>query len=110
MTTALREDTNVNSRGPTILLWIKQVFGFCGELWLSFRLLGDWDWFCLGIMGGDEGESCVFLARNMSTICGESVVFVWILLVGNDGSDSSECFLFEGPTVTTWDGCSRGPG
>jgi hypothetical protein len=26
-------DANVNSGGPTTFLWIKQLFGFCGELW-----------------------------------------------------------------------------
>jgi hypothetical protein len=26
-------ETNVNSRGPTTFLWIKHLFGFCGELW-----------------------------------------------------------------------------
>jgi hypothetical protein len=25
-------DANVNSGGPTTFLWIKQLFGFCGEL------------------------------------------------------------------------------
>jgi hypothetical protein len=30
----------VNSKGWTNWLWIKPVFGVCGELWLSFRLFG----------------------------------------------------------------------
>jgi hypothetical protein len=30
---SLSGETNVNSRGPTTFLWIKYMFGFCGELW-----------------------------------------------------------------------------
>jgi hypothetical protein len=30
---SLSGETNVNSRGPTTFLWIKHLFGFCGELW-----------------------------------------------------------------------------
>jgi hypothetical protein len=30
-------EAEVNSGGWTTLLWIKQVFGVCGELWLVFR-------------------------------------------------------------------------
>jgi hypothetical protein len=32
--------SKVNSGGWTTLLWIKRVFGVCGELWLVSRLLG----------------------------------------------------------------------
>ena len=31
------DEAEVNSGGWTTLLWIKQVFGVCGELWLVFR-------------------------------------------------------------------------
>jgi hypothetical protein len=48
----LSERTKVNRRGSTTLLWIKRVFGVCGELWL----ISGCSWFRLGLSLGIFGK------------------------------------------------------
>jgi hypothetical protein len=45
---AFLERLQVNSRGQTIWLWKKAIFGVCGELWCFVVLLGLF-WVCIGI-------------------------------------------------------------
>jgi hypothetical protein len=57
-------DTNVNSRGPTTFLWIKHLFGFCGELWwfvVDFWLLRGWLRFAGLFLLVWGAESVIFL-------------------------------------------------
>jgi hypothetical protein len=52
----LPRERNVNSGGPTTILWIKRLFGFCGELWWAFRLFVIVFCFCLEFWVATDGN------------------------------------------------------
>jgi hypothetical protein len=64
------EERNVNSGGPTTFLWIKRLFGFCGELWWLLGFLGIALGFCLEFWVATDGNRA-FSPQNKWTICGE---------------------------------------
>jgi hypothetical protein len=83
-----RGEGKVNSGGRTSWLWIKPIFGFCGELWLIFGFAGD----RFGFRRISQG----FWPENR----GENVVEVWFFrgdLCGSgarvEGVVSSSTFL-----------------
>jgi hypothetical protein len=60
----------VNGRGPTNRLWIKRMFGFCGELWLIFG-------FC-AIHLGFLTDFLRFLAPEIETFSRKNVDKTWL--------------------------------
>jgi apolipoprotein N-acyltransferase len=84
----LPEMIKVNSGGWTTWLWVKEVFGFCGELWLVFG-------YC-GIFFGFEVDFAlirgVIGANFWLQMCGQSVVFCvagdgdWLATAVNESS------------------------
>jgi len=63
----------VNSGGQTTLLWIKQVFGVCGELWLISCRFG----FCSGLPAAILGSFMMGEAKTWPEKRGENVVKTW---------------------------------
>jgi len=79
-----------NRSGWTTWLWIKDVFGFCGELWLIPVYL----WIDCGFEAGSARNWGMIATISLPQICGAIVVFCvadagyWQVVIFPGGAES----------------------
>ena len=83
----------VNGCGRTTWLWIKEVFGFCGELWL----ISGCSWVDFGVDAGFAGDLGMITTIDLLQICGAIVVFCvagagyWLVVICRSALQRLDC-------------------